>query len=564
MSLLRRRIGGLGLVAALAAILVAAQPSPPVAHANVVCGLGGKAAGAVSGGIDAITGGGVGGGNPVDDVCNTVSGGVGGIVKKPLGDALAGVGNGIFEQITQWVSDGAAWLIGEVVKGIEKTTTPQLASKGFVAQYGKMAAVAALLGMAMLLLAVIEGVAQGNAALLVRVALVNVPLAFIATSVAYLVVQVLLVATDGLCDAVASASGRNGQRFFEGAINDLGQSGGTVGGELGGANPGAEATGTAAVPLFVTFLAAVIGAFAAFGVWLELIMRDAAVYVVALFMPFSLAASIWPRWTGAMRRSVELLLVVISSKFVIVSIIALAAGLLADPGEGIEPILAASALMLLACFAPFVLLKFVPFAEGAMSAAYNRRSAAGGGVGAVQLASNAQILRNMAKANWGESGVTLWNAGGQGGGSPGPEPSGPRGGGGKGPGRQLSPGGGSGGVGGEKAAGGGAVGAGGIAGAAGAAAAAPVAAARGAQSAAGRLAGSSVSQSTGTESGAAGPPGGKSATQGQQAAEPTSSTTASTPGPAPSETEGGGSRASEKPPRPAPEQPGVKPERGEK
>ena len=56
-------------------------------------------------------------------------------------------------------------------------------------------------------------------------------------------------------------------------------------------------------------------------------MRDAAVYVVALFMPLAFAASIWPRWSGALRRTGELLVVVIGSKFVIVSIIALAAGL---------------------------------------------------------------------------------------------------------------------------------------------------------------------------------------------------------------------------------------------
>ena len=117
---------------------------------------------------------------------------------------------------------------------------------------------------------------------------------------------------------------------------------------------------------------------------------------------------------------------------------------MAESGGEVEHILAASALMLLACFAPFVLLKLVPFAEGAMAAAYGRRSAAGGAMSGVQVASNVQILRNMARSNWGESGATLWNAGEKGGGSAGPEPGGPRGGGG--------PGGGAGGGGGEAGA----------------------------------------------------------------------------------------------------------------
>jgi hypothetical protein len=568
MSWLPRQIGALGLAAALAALLILAQPAPEPARAGVVCDLGGGAADAISGGIGAITGAPVGGGNPVGDACNAVSGGVSGIVKKPLGGALAGVSNGIFEQITEWVSEGTAWLIAEVVKGIEKTTTPQLTAKGFLSQYGKMATIAALLGMAMLFLAVLEGVAQGNAGLLLRVALVNVPLAFIATSVAYLVVQLLLVATDGLCDAIASAGGKNAQHFFDGAIKDLGGAGSAAGSELGGAaNPASAAAGAAAVPLFVTFLAAVIGAFAAFLVWLELIMRDAAVYVVALFMPFSLAASIWPRWSGALHRSVELLLVVISSKFVIVAIIALAASLLADPGQGIEPILSASALMLLACFAPFILLKLVPFAEGAMSAAYSRRSSAGGGVGAVQTAGNAQLLRNMAQSNWSDSGVTLWNAGGSvGGGSPGSGPGASRGGAEKGSGTGAATRGADGGSVGAGSSGG--VGGAGSAASVGAAGAAPVAATRGAEAAAQKLAGSSVAQEAGAT-----PPGAASsageAARDRQASAGTKTPDSALPPKQPQASGGapgdsGASQASEKTPRPAPEQTGVKPQRGER
>ena len=116
-------------------------------------------------------------------------------------------------------------------------------------------------------------------------------------------------------------------------------------------------------------------------------MRDAAVYVVALFMPLALAASIWPRWSGALRRSAELL-VVVDRLEVRDRRDHLARRRAARPSGGqVEHILAASALMLLACFAPFVLFRLVPFAEGAMAAAYGRRSAGGGAMSGVQLAS---------------------------------------------------------------------------------------------------------------------------------------------------------------------------------
>jgi hypothetical protein len=534
------------LAGLLAALIVVAQPSPPPAQANPLCDVGSAPAGVVTEGVGAITGGLVGGGNPVGDACNAVSGEVTGAVTAPITDALKGVGNGIFEQITTWVADGASWLIQQVVKGIEETTTPQLTTKGFLAQYGRMAQIAALMGLAMLLLAVLEGLAQGNAGLLARVVLINLPLAFIATSVAYAVVQLLLVATDGMCHAIATASHDNSQHFFKAAITGLGEAGKEVGGAGGTEPAGAvagQAAGTVGVPLFVTFLAAIIGAFAAFLVWLELLMRDAAIYVVALFMPMALAASIWPRWMGALRRTGELLVVVIGSKFVIVSIISLAAGLVAETDGRVEHILAASALMLLACFAPFVLLKLVPFAEGAMTAAYGRRSAAGGAVSGVQIASDVQILRNMARSNWGESGATLWNSGEQGGGGTGPEPGGPRGGGG--------PGAGAGGGGGEAGgAAGGEAAAGGAGAGAGAAAAVPAAAVRGTKAAAQRLQGTAVAQETGSSAGA-------SAAPVEEQTEPR--------GAPPREAEGGGAPgAGEKPPRPAPEPPGAKPEKGAK
>ncbi len=358
------------LAGVFATLALLAQPSPPQARANIPC----TVVDGVTGGVGAVTEGLIGSGNPLSDVCDTVTDKAIGTLTSPVKDALKRVGNGVFEQVTTWVSEGAGWLIAQVAGEIEKTTTPKLTSEGFLAEYGQMAEIAAVLAAAMLLLAILEALAQSSWGLLARALLVNLPLAFIATSVAFAVVQLLLVATDGMCHAIAVATQEHSEHFFRSALASLGKAGGVAG---GAASPAGAATGAAAVPLFVTFLAAIVGGFAAFFVWIELIARDASVYVVALFMPMALAASIWPRWAGALRRTSELLVVVIASKFVIVSIIALAAGLLAAKGGGVEHLLAASALMLLACFAPFMLLRLVPFAEGAMGAAYGRRSASG-------------------------------------------------------------------------------------------------------------------------------------------------------------------------------------------
>jgi hypothetical protein len=487
-------------VALLAGVVVLAWPDPPAARANIGCEVATAPAGAISEAAGAITGGAIGGGNPVGDACNSVSNGAVEAVTSPVTGALKGIGNSIFSQITTWVTEGATWLIGQVVTGIEKSTTPELSSAGFLSEYARMAQIAAALAAASALLAILEALAQSSWALLARAFLVNLPLAFLATSVAFVVVQLLLVATDGMSHAIAAATQEHSRHFFHTAIGDLSKAGGAAGGAVGEGDPtskaGLQGAGEVAVPVFVTFLVAIIGAFAAFFVWVELLMRDAAVYVVALFLPLAFAASILPRWSGALRRTGELLVVVIGSKFVIVSIIALAAGLVSEEGADVEHILAASALMLLACFAPFMLFRLVPFAEGAMAAAYGRRSAGGVG-GPMMVSGGAQMIRGRARSNWAEPEVWSVRSGGAadagkagpGGGDGPPGPGGP--------GDPAPRPGGPGGAGGAGAEG--ASGAAGGAGAAGAGAsaplaAAPVVAARGAQGGAQRLAGTGVAQ----------------------------------------------------------------------
>jgi hypothetical protein len=557
----RRSLALVGLVTLLAALVLLCQPAPPTARANIACDAIGGAADGITGGVNAITGGAIGGGNPVGDACNTVTGGAVSAVTSPVTEALEGIGNGIFDQITTWVSEGASWLIGQVVSEIEKTTTPKLTTEGFLAEYGQMSEIAAVLAAAMLLLAILEAVAQGSWGVLVRAAFVNLPLAFIATSVAFAVVQLLLVATDGMCHAIAVATQDHSKHFFKSAIGGLAKAGGTAGSAASPGDPATQvvggAAGATAVPLFVTFLAAIIGAFAAFFVWIELIARDAAVYVVALFMPMALAASIWPRWSGALRRTGELVVVVIASKFVIVSIIALAAGLVAEGDGEVEHLLAASALMLLACFAPFMLLRLVPFAEGAMAAAYGRRSASGAALSGLQLASEVQIIRNMARSNWSASPPEVWNLGGGkgggtgGGGGASDSPKGRPGGGGEaaGPnkGKAAAAKGATAGVG-ATAASAGASAAPGAASPVTAAASVPVAAARGARSAAGRLeqtatakaAGETPGRTASHSQGGEQAPGASPSTPGEAGREPAKPSTES---------------PSERPPRPPQELP---------
>jgi hypothetical protein len=552
------------------AVLTFGNPSPPEAKANVACEIGVAPVGSITGAV--------GIGNPAGDACNAITDpvlGVAGHVLDPLNEAAASLSNGVFDQITTWASDGAVWLLGEVAELTQKTTSPNLLSKGFVRQYRQMAQIAAVLALAMLIFAALEGLGRGDGSMLWRVFLVNVPVAAIATSAAYVVVQLLVATTDGFSEVIAHSTAADTREFFKSAVEALGETG-VAGGVAASADSGAVA-----VPLFVGFIAAIVAAFAAFLVWVELLMRDAAIYAVALFMPLAVAASIWPRWMSALRRTGELVIVVVFSKFVIVSIIALAASLLANTGGKVEHVLAAGALLLLACFAPFVLFKLVPFAEGAVSSAYSRQSAGGASVRTVEFASSVQMMRRAALANWAAGNTGGGGSGGGGGGGAGGGPKG----------RSGGPGGGGSSGGGARGGAGEAAGAnGGAAGVAALPIAAGAGAARGSKAAGERLAGTGTGQAsaeagghsagTGNAAGAeSGSHTGSSASDGaeQRPARPgaadrasggeqgSSSSSASSTTPEPTEARGGKAPGSgTKPPRPsggtsAPSKGGVSP-----
>ncbi len=107
-----------------------------------------------------------------------------------------------------------------------------------------------------------------------------------------------------------------------------------------------------------------------FLLWVELLVRAAAVYVAVLFLPLALISLVWPAISHWCRRLVETLAALILSKFVIVAILSLASSALASGtagpganGSGFSSVLAGGALLLLASFTPFVLLRLIPIVE---------------------------------------------------------------------------------------------------------------------------------------------------------------------------------------------------------
>jgi hypothetical protein len=123
---------------------------------------------------------------------------------------------------------------------------------------------------------------------------------------------------------------------------------------------------------FLLFLVALLTAAAAIALWIEMLMRDAAVYIVVLMLPLAFAAMVWPARRVWAVRTAELLVALILSKFAIVAVLALGAAALghSDGGGGM---LIGLVLVTLAAFSPWALVRMLPLAELASGAAGHLR-----------------------------------------------------------------------------------------------------------------------------------------------------------------------------------------------
>jgi type IV secretion system protein TrbL len=277
-----------------------------------------------------------------------IGSGIGNVVSAPIEAA----GSSIMDQLTTWVAEAAVSLIGRIVSFMESSTTPRLTSEWFSDRYELMMGLGLLVLLPLLLIAAIRALLHQDMGQLLRSFFLYVPIAILVTFVAIHLTQMLLAITDDLSTAVSESVGGDATQFLEGGA-------GSVTSVLGGVTGG-----------FLMFFGALLVVIAGLLLWIQLLIRSAAIYVCVFFLPLVLAGLVWPataRWT---KRLVETLIALILSKFVIVAIISLAVAAMGRPltesggdGGGVGTVVGGASLLLLAAFSPFALFKLIPLAE---------------------------------------------------------------------------------------------------------------------------------------------------------------------------------------------------------
>ncbi len=248
--------------------------------------------------------------------------------------------------------DGTRGALEQVASSIGSATAPNLDGTWFSSTYWRVAALAAMLTIPFLCAAAVQAVARADLSLLARVAFGYLPLSLLAVSLAAPLTMLLLAATDQMSAAVSASAATGGARFLDHAAE--------VAGTLASATGGSP---------FFAVVVGLLAVMAALALAVELLIRAAAVYVVVLMLPLAFAAMVWPARRVWAARMVELLVSLILSKFVIVAVLSLASAAFAGGTPGIGELLVAMSLILLSTFAPWALMRLLPFTELAAGAA---------------------------------------------------------------------------------------------------------------------------------------------------------------------------------------------------
>ncbi len=344
-------IGRVAKPVALLAVLFAAGiwAAPPPADAlnvakpictlaGLVSGVAGKVCSAASHASNALKAG-----------KKLLGGHVGGALKALTGASTAVkalTAGAVLASLVAWVTGGAKLLLHETAKVISSTTRPQLQSTWFSSTYWRMTAISALLTLPFLFAAAIQAVLHSDMALLARSTLGYLPLGMLAVSIAAPVTMLLLASSDELSSIVSGASGGAGATFLarvsfvSAGLSDI--SGST----------------------FVLFFVGLLTGVATLTLWIELLIRSAAVYVVVLMLPLFFAALVWPARRVWAVRAVELLVALILSKFAIVAVLSLGGAALGHTAfPSAAEMLGGATLVMLAAFSPWALLRLLPLHE---------------------------------------------------------------------------------------------------------------------------------------------------------------------------------------------------------
>jgi hypothetical protein len=285
-----------------------------------------------------------------------------GIVTGPVSDLLGGAAGWAFDKVAEgianWVLGAVAFFVNGVIDILRSSTKVDVEAAWFAgpnSPYATVRNIAAALLVGFVFLGLLQGLLHGDPWAMVRRMAGNLPAAIAGMVVATAVAARLLELTDALSNTVLASSDDQALHFLSGF----------------------GVTVTSATQGFAAVVLGLVAVLAGLLLWIELLVRASLVYLLVAISPLGFAATLWPSARGFLRRTIEVLLAVILSKFVVCVCLAVGVAALAGAGStsaaggvgaSIGTLLVGAVLLGLAAFSPFLVVKLIPIAEAAIVA----------------------------------------------------------------------------------------------------------------------------------------------------------------------------------------------------
>lgn len=289
----------------------------------------------------------------VHQVCSAVT-----AVPNLAHDGSEAVVGGVFDQATEWVVAGATSVVGFIGKTIDEGTRPDVNASWFEPNYRLMVSVGVAFLLPLLIIATLWSLLRQDAAGVVRIVAVKLPVAATGMVAVTWLVNLLVAVTDNLSAFVGSTIGGSGEKFATGVVHLMEAS---------------LVTGHGGFAGFLAFLVALLIALFALMLWIELVVRQAAVLVATLFLPLGFAGMVWESTSHWLRKLAEGLLAFILAKFVITAIVAVGANAIAAGGDNPAALILGAGILAVAVFTPYVLLSIIPLGTVAVAEGLSRR-----------------------------------------------------------------------------------------------------------------------------------------------------------------------------------------------
>ena len=301
--------------------------------------------------------------NPFDDVLDGVGGVIGGAADATIGLAA--------RSLLGLIADSVASVTDALVSAMMSTTSVDLSGGFFPALTPIRQMVLGMflvLVVSLLFLSVLRSLAAGEPSAVVRAALVDTPATILMTTMSVSVAWVMVRVVDAASMAVIGDVGPSLGELSASLISvDVLTRAGLLGGLFG--------------------ILYVIGAIL---VWTQLLVRAALIYVLIVLAPLGLATRAHPGTRQIARRTVELGVALIVSKFAVAVAFAVGAAAIGeggmtpgDQGAELGQMVQGCTVVLMAAFMPWLIWKVFPLVEAAGAWAGVERSPMKAAIGTV-------------------------------------------------------------------------------------------------------------------------------------------------------------------------------------